>query len=201
MNNDWNIKGRAQVCAVTEREFAEGESFYTLLYDEAEGFRREDLSEEAWAARNENIQPFSFWKSKYEPPLPPPPETLKKDDAEGLLRYLVEQNLPEHTNARYILALMLERKRVFRPIDGPDDDTLIYEHVKSGDVFSIQNPKLSMEQIPLVQQEVSALLSGEGLPAPKATEEAAEETEEENSVEEEETAASEPAETVEDSAS
>ena len=31
-------------------------------------FRREDISEEAWSARNENIEPFSFWRSKYEKP-------------------------------------------------------------------------------------------------------------------------------------
>ena len=46
-------------CARTGRRFQEGEYFYTLLFRE-EGFRREDISEEAWSARNENIEPFSF---------------------------------------------------------------------------------------------------------------------------------------------
>ena len=60
--NEWPIKPRSECCNVTGRPFAAGEMFYTLLYREGDGFRREDLSEEAWTTRNENIQPFSFWK-------------------------------------------------------------------------------------------------------------------------------------------
>src|SRR5207245_6343464 len=64
--NDWAIKHRADACAATQRPFEAGEYFYTLLFRDADGFRREDLSEEGWKKRNENIQPFSFWKTRYE---------------------------------------------------------------------------------------------------------------------------------------
>jgi len=160
MQNEWEIKSRAHTCARTGREFGEGEFFYTLLFREKDGFRREDLSEEAWADRNENIQPFSFWRSKYEPPAPPPPEPIKKDDAEGLLRQLIADANPAYANARYILALMLERKRALRPVESQDDELLVYEHIGSGETFVIQNPHLSLEQIPAVQAEVSELLAG-----------------------------------------
>ena len=46
--NEWAIKHRADSCAVTQRLFVPGEYFYTLLYHGADGYRREDLSEEAW---------------------------------------------------------------------------------------------------------------------------------------------------------
>jgi len=133
--------------------------FYTLLLRDGDGFTREDLCEEAWRERNENIRPFSFWRSKYEPPAPPPPEALPRDDAEGLLRRLVSENDPVYTNVRYILALMLERKRVLRPVESQDDDMLVYEHMASGDTIVIVNPRLGLDQIPAVQREVSALLS------------------------------------------
>lgn len=160
MQSEWEIKSRAHVCAKTGREFAEGESFYTLLYRDGEGFRREDLSEEAWGERNENIQPFSFWRSKYEPPAPPPPEPLPKDDAESLLRRMIEEQNPDHAKASYILALMLERKRVLRPIESQDDDLLVYERAGTGETFVIKNPNLSLDQIPAVQEEVADLLTG-----------------------------------------
>jgi hypothetical protein len=159
MQADWDIKSRAHQCSRSGREFAEGEFFYTILVREGEGFRREDMCEEAWNGRNDNIEPFSFWRSKYEPPAPPLPEPLPRDDAEGLLRRLIEENDPAHRNARYILALMLERKRLLRPIDSSDSDMLAYEHVATGETIVIANPRLSMEQIPAVQQEVSALLA------------------------------------------
>jgi hypothetical protein len=116
------------------------------------------MSEEAWNERNENIQPFSFWRSKYEPPTPPPAEPLPRDDAEGLLRRLIQENDPTYSNVRYILALMLERKRVIRPLESSDDDMLVYEHLATGETFVLANPKLSFERIPEVQREVSALL-------------------------------------------
>lgn len=160
MQSDWEIKSRGHVCSRTGREFAEGEYFYTLLYREGEGFRREDLSEEAWKERNDNLQPFSFWRSKYEPPAPPPPEPLPKDDAEGLLRRMLEEQNPAHRNAQYILALMLERKKLLRPVESQDDDMLVYEHSQTGETFVLANPHLSFDRIPEVQLEVSELLGG-----------------------------------------
>lgn len=160
MQNDWEIKSRAHACSRTGRHFAEGESFYTLLFRDGDGFRREDLSEEAWKDRNENLQPFSFWRSKYEPPAPPPPEPLPKDDAESLLRRLLAEHNPSHANAQYILALMLERKRLLRPIESNDASILVYEHAQTGETFVLTNPHLSFERIPEIQREVSELLAG-----------------------------------------
>src|SRR5205807_10178138 len=87
--NEWAIKHRADACASTHRPFAPGEYFYTLLFRDANGYRREDLSEEAWLNRNENIQPFSFWKTRYEPLPPAAPEPLAKENAEQLFRRLI----------------------------------------------------------------------------------------------------------------
>lgn len=159
MQADWEIKSRSHHCSKTGREFLEGEFFYTLLLRDGDGFRREDLSEQAWKERNENVQPFSFWRRKYEAPAPPPPDPIPRDDAEGLLRRLMEENNPVHNNVRYILALMLERKRLLKPIESRDDDILVYEHTVSGETFVISNPRLSFDQIPDVQREVSAMLA------------------------------------------
>ncbi|MEI8293404.1 MAG: hypothetical protein WCG66_05335 [bacterium] len=158
MQVDWEIKSRAHTCARTGYEFREGDYFYTLLIREGNGFRREDLCEEAWKKRYDIIEPFSFWRSKYEPPAPAAPEPIARDDAEGLLRRLIEENDPSRKNACYILALMLERKKMLRPIESRDEDVLVYEHVVTGETIVIANPHLSFDQIPEVQREVGALL-------------------------------------------
>ena len=159
MQADWEIKSRAHECARTGVEFQPGETFFTLLVREGDGFRREDISEAAWESRNDNIQPFSFWRSRYEPPPPPSPEPLPRDDAESLLRRLVAENDPAYSNVRFILALMLERKRMLRPMESRDDDMLVYEHVATGETIVLANPHLSFDQIPAIQKEVGALLS------------------------------------------
>lgn len=169
MQQDWNIRLRAEACDATAKPFTEGETFYTALYRDGEGFLRKDLCEEAWAALAADPEapaPFSSWRSKFEPPAPPPPEPLPRDDAEGMLRRLLESNDPAHTNTRYLLAVMLERKRILRPQPSDDKGLLVYERAGSGETFLIADPKLSLSDLARVQEEVSALLSG--LSAPTA---------------------------------
>lgn len=157
--NEWAIKHRADTCAVTQRPFAPGEYFYTLLFRDAEGFRREDLSEEAWSKRNENIKPFSFWKMRYEP-LPPATEPLPKEDAEQLFRRLLASKSPP-ANTCYVLAAMLERKRVLKQIkteSAENGRVLMFEQSTTGDVFIVPDPQLRLDQLESVQNEVSQLL-------------------------------------------
>ena len=147
---------------MTQRPFVPGEYFYTLLYHGADGYRREDLSEEAWRDHNENIRPFSFWKTKFEPAPRPAPEALPKENAEQLFRRLITQPEPP-TNACFVLAVMLERKRVLKQVRteiANGDSMLIYEHRQNGDVFIVRDPKLRLSELERVQDEVAELLRG-----------------------------------------
>jgi hypothetical protein len=164
MQTDWTIQSRSGRCAATGRDFTEGELFYTLLFRDRGGFRREDLSEEAWKERQSDSaapQPYSFWRAKFEPPPPSAPEPLARETAEDLLRSYMTEHDEGHSNARYILALMLERKRLLKQIEVKEDihgRTLVYEHVKTGEVFIVPDPGLRLDQIEAVRNEVAALL-------------------------------------------
>ena len=169
LSNEWTIKHRSDVCTATHRPFVEGEHFYTLLFREGDGFRREDLSEEAWAARNENIRPFSFWRSRFEPTPAAPPEPLGKQTAEQLFRKLVATS-DAPPNACYVLAVMLERKRVLKQVRTETSDAgriLVYEQPETGDVFLIRDPQLRLDQVETVQDEVANLLRGATAPEPQ----------------------------------
>ncbi len=162
MTPDWSIQHRSDKCAATGRPFEEGESFYTLLYHDKDGYRREDLSEAAYKERNDNVQPFSLWRGKFEPPPPAAVEAVTKQTAEDLLRRYMEEQSPQHAAARYLLAAMLERKRLLKEVEAKQEAgslTRIYEHTKTGEVFVIPDPGLRLDQLEQVQQEVSALLS------------------------------------------
>jgi hypothetical protein len=171
VNQDWHVQPRGRACTATGREFHEGEPVYSALFWRNGQYEREDYSEEGWNSRNDNIRPLSHWKDGYEPPPPTPPEPLKKDDAEGWLRALLAENDPAKRNTRYILALMLERKRILRPIDTqrrePDGaKILVYEHLPTADTWIIEDPGLHLDQLDAVQEEVATLLgAGAGLPA------------------------------------
>ncbi len=161
LGEEWSIQHRSDTCAVTGRPFVAGENFYTLLFRDRQGFRRQDLSEQAWQARNDNLQPFSFWRSRFEPPPAAAPEPLPKENAEELFRRLVSAGDNANANACYILAAMLERKRILKQIETEQRDSgrvLIYEQAKTGDVFVVPDPQLRLDEIESVQREVTMLL-------------------------------------------
>ncbi len=163
MNQDWSIQARAHACSVTGEAFSDGDFFYTLLFLEGGEYRRQDICEAAYKARNDNIQPYSFWRTKYEAPAAAAPETLGKQTAEDLLRRYMAEHSPEFANARFILAIMLERKKLLKEIETKHGDdgslTRIYEHTKTGEVFVIPDPQLRLEEVAGVQQQVAGLLA------------------------------------------
>jgi hypothetical protein len=165
MNQDWTIQHRSHQCGVTGRPFEEGEYFYTMLFDERTGYRREDLCEAAFKDRPADAPvPFSLWRMKYAPPAPPTPEPLGKQTAEDLLRRYMEEDTPQNTNARWLLAVMLERKRILKEIESKRGEsgqlTRIYEHAKTGEIFVVPDPQLRMDQIEALQVELSPMLMG-----------------------------------------
>ena len=161
ITQEWNIQSRSLQCAVTGRPFEKGERLYSALYWRDGQYQRVDLCAEAWKARNDNIEPLSAWQTEFVPPPPPAPEALKKDDAESLLRRLVAENAATTRNARYILALMLERKKVLRQIERKREEgssVLVYEHLPSGEVWLVEDPGLKLGELSAVQDEVAHLL-------------------------------------------
>ena len=84
-------------------------------------------------------------------------------------------------NVIYILAVMLERKRILveRDIQTKDDGTTIrvYEHRQSGETFLIPEPYLRLDQLEHVQTEVVEMLGGTPKKQEAAPQEAAEDTE------------------------
>lgn len=168
---EWHIQSRAHKCQKTGKPFEDGEVFHTVLLHADEAYERLDLSTEAWKESCDEIlsRPgyVSHWKGKYHQPPAAAPEAIRKGDAEVLLRELVALGNPDYGAALFILAVMLERKRVLRvkqQVQEVGHRIFIYEHPRSGDVFMIRDPELQLDQLETVQSEVGRLLE-EGLPA------------------------------------
>lgn len=173
--NDWNIQSRAAACEACALPFADRQMLHTLLFDEhAENLRRMDVCEACWQSQfsdgaRERKGFISHWQSIYEAPAPAA-DAIHKDTAETLLRKLIEQNDPRYAPAGYILAVMLERKRLLKVKEEVVRDgkrVFIYEQPGTGDVFTIADPALRLDQLEDVQRDVAALLEhGLNPPAP-----------------------------------
>ena len=162
---EWNIQSRAHMCAACGKSFADREAYHTLLFDEKADFRRSDICEACWQKQySEGARDrkgfISYWQGVYNAPTPPV-ETIKKETAESLLRKLIELNEPRYIPAGYILAVMLERKRLLKVKEQLVRDghrVFIYEQPGTGDVFTVIDPCLQLNQLEQVQRDVGALL-------------------------------------------
>ena len=174
--NEWNIQSRAHACEACGQPFANRQVYHTLLFDAPPDLRRSDICE-ACRQKQGGGDPhrlagfISHWQGVYESP-PPRTEAIQKDTAETLLRKLIEQNDPRYAPAGYILAVMLERKRVLKVKEQIVTDgkrVFVYEQPGTGDVFTIADPDLRLDQLEAVQRDVAELLEhGLNPPGPAA---------------------------------
>ena len=172
---DWNIQSRAKACQGCAKAFLDQQLFHTMLFDQKAGYERLDVCEACWAAQFSQGATsrkgfISHWQGVFETPAVAI-EPIRKENAESLLRKLVEVNDPKHGPACFILAVMLERKRVLKvkeQIHRNSQRVFIYEQPKTGDMFTITDPDLRLDQLNEVQRDVAQLLEHGLIPATAA---------------------------------
>lgn len=173
--NEWNIQSRAHACESCTQPFADKQTYRTVLFEVGKELGRSDICE-ACAQKNGDVHQrngfISHWQGVYEAPPAAPVDAIQKDTAETILRKLIEQNDPRYAPAAYILAVMLERKRILKvkeQIKRDGQRIFIYEQPKTGDIFTIVDPNLHLNQLEQVQHDVAQLLEhGLNPPAPVA---------------------------------
>lgn len=166
MSQEWKISSRGHVCSVCQKPLVDKAPVVSVLKELPDGYERQDCHPECWKTAPRDWTPFSQWEGVYTAPPPPDArkEPLKKETADELLRHLISLDDPAMKNVVYVLAVMLERSKILVERDAKEleDGTIrrVYEDRKQGDTFVILDPRLRLENLGEVQQQVVALLSG-----------------------------------------
>ena len=165
---EWNIQIRAHRCQSCSGKFEDKQGYHTLLFTDVGQLMRLDVCGKCWKNQyrhgaNERRGFISHWQGIYLVPPTAPPEAIQKDTAETLLRKLIERDDPDprYQACCYILAVMLERKRIIKVKDQLIQNgqrVFVYEHPKSGDLFAVADPQLKLDQLESVQRDVAHLL-------------------------------------------
>ena len=136
-----------------------------MLFEERAELRRSDICVACWDKQFNEARDrkgfVSHWQGVYNAPPAHAPDAIQKETAETILRKLIELNDPKNIPAGYILAVMLERKRILKIKEQLTRDgrrVFIYEQPKTGDLFTIVDPNLQLNQLEQVQRDVAALL-------------------------------------------
>ena len=153
MSQEWNIRSRGHICSICEKPLVDKAPVVSVLKELPDGYERMDCHPECWKTAQRDWEPFSQWEGVYA--APPPPDAKKEP---------LKKETADEKNVVYVLAVMLERSKILVERDAHEqaDHTIIriYEHRRTGESFVVLDPRLRLENLAEVQQQVVALLSG-----------------------------------------
>lgn len=152
---DYQIQPNTRRCSVTQRELQPGEKVYSVLILEEDKFVRKDFSAEAWQGPPTGT--FSFWVGKVAAPegkrKPPINDELLAD----FFLQLEGHTEPAKVNIRYVLALLLMRRRRLRFEETATEagqEILVLRCSRSGEQYRVANPGLSEGELESVQDDL-----------------------------------------------
>jgi len=159
---DWEIKKTLGQCCGTGREFEIDEEYFAALVDTDKGLQRVDFSVDYW--NEQKPQVYCFWKTKM-----PNPEQKKKIfvNDEMLMAFfdrLENETDDDKINFRFVLTLILMRKRKLkydacRMEDGKEIWTLkVTGQDRNADVV---NPHLTEDQIESLSSQMGQILQAD----------------------------------------
>lgn len=165
---EWSIQSPGRFCYDCLSRFNDGEQIHAILIEEHNSYQRIDVCLKCWQerwSRSENRPPnlVSHWQTRFRVPAERN-RVLTAEKAEQLLRRLLDDGRHETQALCYVLALLLERKRLLKVrgyTDRAGQRVCHYEHAKTGELFHIVDPGLTASQLDLVIGQVKRLIEEE----------------------------------------
>ena len=159
---EWEIDKPLGQCYGTGKRIECGEEYFAALVETEEGLQRRDFCADYWRA--EKPQVYCYWKTRL-----PEPDRKKRIfvDDEMLMAFferLAEETEPEKVDFRFVLALILMRKRRLKyDSTRTEEDREIWRLRMVGDkeLVEVINPHLNEEQIEQLTSQVGQILQVE----------------------------------------
>lgn len=155
---DYEIERCTRHCAATGRELAPGEDFYSALVVEGDQTKRYDYSVDAWKGPPEGS--IGWWKAQMPGRAARRMGWAPNDVMLELFETLADQ--PEQQDMRYVLGLLLVRRRVMRHDDTETDpegrEVMVLYCPRRETTFKVPAVIPDQARIDAIQQELARLL-------------------------------------------
>lgn len=187
MAAEWNFGRVGSCCAATGKPFAEGEKIIAAIYETTgeEIFVRRDFSLDAFRATQGRLrleeagqeqEPYSHWQTAIRPKDSKKPIFVDSAVLVDFFERLENETELRRLQFRYVLALILMRKRILRYESaqvGPDGIerwtmTLVHPVERCGDgplkrPCTLLRPEIDETQLGQISEQLSSILAGDGL--------------------------------------
>lgn len=159
---DWTINKPLGECSGSGRAIEPGEEYFGALAETAEGLERRDYSVEYWEKEKPSV--FCFWKSRLANPDEKKELFLSDEMLMAFFDRLGSETDSEKVNFRFVLALVLMRKRKLKydatKMDGAKEIWSL-RVVGEKDPVEVVNPHLDDEQIELLTSQIGQILQAD----------------------------------------
>jgi len=155
---DYEVQNFTRCCSATGKEFAPGEWYYSVLVSEGAELKRYDYSADAW--QGPPPQTIGYWKSQL------PDKSAKRTHwapNDVILQFFDElAQQPDKHDIRYVLTLLLIRRRVFRLEDEQRDqqgnEVLTVYCPRRDATYEVPAAVPDQTRIDEIQQQLTSLL-------------------------------------------
>jgi hypothetical protein len=157
---EYDIQRCTRRCHATGRELAPGEVVFSVLVEEGNDIARHDFSAEAWQGPPESA--IGWWKGTI---ADPSARRMHWAPNDVMLHYFEQlEGNPAKEDARYVLALLLVRRRIVR-VEATEQDpagheTLVVFCPRNEVEYRVKAVMPSPDREAAIQQELSHLLQG-----------------------------------------
>ncbi len=158
---EWKINKGSKSCIACNKEFCEEEEYYSSLYDENSAFVRKDYCTSCWNG-NAKETSFSFWKTKLTKRDKPVQKFINVALLLDMFIKLEGKNETHQRNLRYVLALYLIRKKIFKLKSWKkqeNEEFIILHYPREDREFNVFDPNLKEEEIESLTKEMNQLIS------------------------------------------
>ena len=157
--DEWEIDKPLGQCYGTGKTIEPGEEYFSTLVEAEHGLQRRDFCADYW--ENEKPAVFCYWKTKL--PHPDQKKQILVDD-EMLMAFferLENETEQEKINFRFVLALILMRKKRLKyDSSKTEDDKEIWKLKITGEKETVEviDPNLGDEQIEQLTSQIGEIL-------------------------------------------
>jgi len=156
------LKNCSRLCATTERTLEPGDVYFSVLEDLGTELLRQDYSVEGWQGPPEDC--LGWWRSRIPTKDDSKPQLAPRDVMLNLFAALAEK--PQEQDFRYLLGLLLLRRRVLRTEETKQDEQgrpqLVLHCPRRDEQFDLTISELDAERSAQVQQRMIELLYRDG---------------------------------------
>jgi hypothetical protein len=148
-----------RVCAATGRPLRPGDRYYGVLALDGSRLTRQEFSTEAWTGPPHGA--FGHWVGRVPTSADGRRPPIDDEMLVDCFQRLEDAAEPEKLNFRYVVALLLMRRKRFKFDDVVKDgggENLVVRDTRSGAQYSVRDPGLAEEQMKTVQDEVFQVL-------------------------------------------